>query len=102
MALVSSLFSDSVFVKAVEKRRVPHADLSINAQAEIVPAANPVAVMQGCGRCFAVMNKGFVITAAGADGPRPAGVAVVARADMMRIEKIVARFVVHATLVHVP
>ena len=33
------------------------------------------------------MNKSLVVAAAGADGPRPTGMAVVTRAEMVRLEK---------------
>jgi hypothetical protein len=47
------------------------------------------------------VNKGFVITTAGANRPCPAGVAVVSRADVVSVEELVASFVVHAAFVHV-
>ena len=44
------------------------------------------------------MNKSLVITTAGTNRPRPAGVAVVARADMVRVEELAACFMVDATV----
>src|SRR5690242_13948733 len=98
----ASCLVELVFGKAVEKRRVPHTDFSIDAKTEIVPATDPVTVMQRCGRCVAVVNKRFVVTPAGAHRACPAGVAVVARTNMVCVEKLIARFVVHTTVLHVP
>src|SRR5260370_25406339 len=90
-----------VLVKAVEKRRVPHTDLSIDTEAEIVPATDPVTVMQCCSRRVAIVNERFVIASAGAHRAGPARVAVVACADVMRVEELVARFVVDAPFMYI-
>src|SRR5262245_53566447 len=91
-----------VFVKTVEKRRVLQADLSVDAKTEIVPATDPVAVVQCCGRRVAIMNERFVITAAGANRTCPAGVTVITRTNVVRIEKSIARRMIDAAFVHVP
>src|SRR5258708_515821 len=82
---IGSFFS-SVFVKAFQKRRIFYSDLAIDSQTQIVPAADPIAVVQVGRGGVAIVNKGFVVAAAGAYGPRPAGVAVVTRAQVMGLE----------------
>jgi len=42
------------------------------------------------------MHERFVITPAGADGARPTGVAVVTRANVMRIKELVTRLMIDA------
>jgi hypothetical protein len=47
------------------------------------------------------MHKSFVITATSANRTSPARVAVVSRADVVRVEKLIARLVINPTLLHV-
>src|SRR5262245_34080024 len=76
-----------VLIKSLEKRWILEADFSVNSKTQIVPATNPIAVMQRCRRCVSVVNERFVIAAAGANRTGPTRVAVVSCADVMRIEK---------------
>src|SRR5437762_2387196 len=46
------------------------------------------------------MNKSLVVAAAGADGPRPTGMAVVTGAEMVRLEKFLTSHLVDATVLH--
>ena len=64
---------DRIVIELAQEVRVFHGDLSVDLQARVRPAANPFAVMQvrPVGRTVARVR--FVITAAGADRPRPAG-----------------------------
>src|SRR2546422_2003522 len=91
----------SVFAKTIEKRRVPQADLPVDAKAEIIQPTDPIAVMQRRRGRVAVVNERFVIAAAGADRPRPAGMTVAARSNVMRIETLLARRVTDASFLHV-
>ena len=45
----------------------------------------------------ALVDECFVVTAAGADRPRPTRVAVIPCADMMRVQKFAARSFIDAT-----
>src|SRR5262245_27078490 len=55
---------------------IARSDLAIDPQADVGPAADPVAVVEIGVACIAVAHVGFVITAAGTDGARPASVAL--------------------------
>src|SRR5262245_10425972 len=58
------------------------------------PSANPVAIMQIRMTRVAVTDKGFVVTTAGTDGPRPAGVAFGFAMNASAIKEIGLNFTV--------
>src|SRR5262249_39330242 len=80
----------------IEKLRIARGDLAVNLQTDVRPSANPVAVMQVRAPGVAVADVGFVITATGTDGPRPAGVAFGLAMDAAAFEKIRLDLVVNA------
>src|SRR5271170_2575443 len=87
--------------KTLQKRRIADADLAQDLEAQVVPSPNPIAVMQIRGDGAAVVNVGLMETAAGTYRTGPASVAVVPGADVMRVEELLARFVIHAAVLHV-
>src|SRR5262245_23227321 len=74
--------------KVFEKRRVLRCDRAIDLQAFVGPVADPVAVVQVGMTGITVPDERFMMTAARADRPGPAGVAGVFGTDMSTIEKV--------------
>src|SRR5712691_7160873 len=83
-------------VELREKRRIPLGKLTVDLQAHVGPAADPVAVMQVRPRRLAVPRMGFVVAAAGAERPGPARAAVGFVRDVMLLEERVLRVPVDA------
>src|SRR5262245_53023002 len=74
-------------IEAREEVRIPFRELAVDLQAGVGPAADPLAVMQVRARRRAVADVRLVIAAAGAQRPRPAGLAVGLVDDVMLLEE---------------
>ena len=74
-------------IEAREEIGIAFRELAVDLQADVGPAANPLAVVQVRRAGRAIPRMCFVITAAGADRPRPARPAVRFFADVMRVEE---------------
>src|SRR5688572_1942360 len=76
-------------LELLEKPRVELRNRAVDLKTGIGPSANPVAVVQVRLVGGAESRVGLVITAAGAERPRPARLAIGLVAHVMRLEKIV-------------
>ena len=80
-------------------------DFSVHLEAYVVPTANPVTVVEVGSARVSLIDVGLVVAAAGADGPGPTSVAVVPRADVVRIQELAPRGLVDAAFLeaaHLP
>src|SRR5213078_2644477 len=76
------------FGELLEKSRVLHAERAVDPQTRIGPRANPVTVMQVRMTGVSVVYVGLVMTTAGAQRARPAGVAIVFGVDVAALQEI--------------
>ena len=83
-------------VELREKRRIPFRQLAVDLQADVGPAADPVAVVQVRPRRLAVARVRLVIAAARTERPRPARAAVGLVRDVMRLEERLLRVAIDA------
>src|SRR5256885_14313070 len=83
-------------VELREKRRIPLRELTVDLQAHVGPAADPVAVVQVWPRGLAVPRMRFVVAAARAERPGPARAAIGLVRDVMFFEERVLRVPVDA------
>ncbi len=85
-------------VELCEEGGVLHRQLAVDLQARVRPAADPLAVVQVGRRRRAVSRIRLVVTAAGANRPRPAGLTVGLFRDVMRLEKRLLTIPAHAVV----
>src|SRR5262249_33672447 len=76
------------FGELLKKLRVVRADGTVDTQTGVGPAADPIAVVQIGVAGVSVVDKRFVMAAAGAQWARPTGMAIVLTADVAAAQKI--------------
>src|SRR4029453_16227405 len=85
-----------IVIELPKEIRILLGDLAVDLQAGVCPAANPLAVVQVGTICRSVGRVRFMITAAGADRPGPAGRAIGLAVDVMRLQEVLLLVPRHA------